>query len=118
MILKKPLFIFCFIILLTLLGCNNGDVAEQSNDENNDTENGSIELNSELVEKGEKIAKTSCIGCHGSDLKGDMGPGLHNLQHLTKDEIIDVLIRGKGSMPPATAKDNEEAVAQYLLSLQ
>lgn len=69
------------------------------------------------IEQGEKVAKTSCITCHGADLTGDMGPNLHNLS-LTKEEIIDVLVKGGKAMPPATAKGHEEDVAAYLLTLK
>lgn len=112
--MHKKIIIFSLLIVFMLAGCS-GSKEGQSNEDV--TDNNDVQLNSELIEKGEKIVKTSCIGCHGSDLNGDMGPSLHNLS-LTKEEIIDVLIRGKGSMPPITAKDNEEAVAEFLLSLQ
>ncbi|QPR69796.1 cytochrome c [Lysinibacillus macroides] len=75
------------------------------------------ELDADLVAEGEKIAKSSCIGCHAADLSGDMGPNLRQLK-LSKEEIVEVLEKGRGSMPPATAKGHEEAVAEYLLSLQ
>lgn len=107
---RKAFFIICFISVLFVGACNS----ERTGGNNSEP---AEEVNQELIEKGEKIVKSSCIGCHGADLRGDMGPNLHNLQ-LTKEEIIDVLIRGRGSMPPATAKDHEEAVALYLLSLQ
>lgn len=83
----------------------------------NDKEQTTTTNNADLVTEGEKIAKSSCIGCHAADLTGDMGPNLHNLS-LSKEEIISVLEKGRGSMPPATAKGHEEAVAEYLLTLK
>jgi len=72
---------------------------------------------SELAIEGEKIIKTSCISCHGSDLKGDMGPSLYNLE-MTDEEMMDILIKGAGAMPPATANGKEKEVIAYLKTLQ
>ncbi|MGN7478147.1 c-type cytochrome [Solibacillus silvestris] len=69
------------------------------------------------VSEGEKVVNSSCINCHGGDLTGAMGPDLTKLS-LSREEIIDVLVNGKGTMPPGTAKGEEEVVADYILSLQ
>src|SRR5690606_21908441 len=69
----------------------------------------------------EAIVQQSCIACHGNDLQGGMGgqaPGLVGIS-LSKEEIVDVLVNGQGTMMPAgLVPGNEEAVAEYLLSLQ
>lgn len=44
----------------------------------------------DTVAAGESIAKSKCIGCHGGDLTGGMGPNLHGLA-LSKEEIVDIL---------------------------
>jgi cytochrome c551 len=67
---------------------------------------------------GEDIAafvKSSCAGCHGSDLKGGMAPALVGTA-LSKDEIVNILKNGKGSMPGGLAAGKEEQVADYLLA--
>ncbi|WP_339264619.1 cytochrome c [Solibacillus sp. FSL W7-1472] len=69
------------------------------------------------VSAGEKVANASCVGCHGGDLTGSMGPDLTNTS-LSKEEIVNVLVNGKGAMPKGTADGEEEAVAEYILSLQ
>ncbi|MEC1179956.1 cytochrome c [Metasolibacillus meyeri] len=72
----------------------------------------------ETVEQNDGAALVqSCIGCHGGDLTGGMGPDLHGIA-LSKEEIVEILTNGKGSMPAGTAKGNEEAVADYILSLE
>lgn len=71
----------------------------------------------DTVAAGESIAKSKCIGCHGGDLTGGMGPNLHGLA-LSKEEIVDILKNGKGAMPANTAKGDEDAVADYILSLK
>jgi len=91
---------------ILLVGCS----------QNNSANEGQAEL-SELAMEGEKIIKTSCISCHGRDLKGDMGPSLYGLT-MTDEELKDILIKGKGAMPPATANGKEEEVIAYLKTLQ
>lgn len=110
-------FIFTFgLVFLLISACSSNDSKEET--KSNDTnEKEKVEVNKDLASEGEKIVKSSCVGCHGIDLKGDMGPNLHNLPY-TKEYLIDFLIKGKGSMPPGTANGKEEAVAEYLLSLK
>lgn len=93
-----------------LVGCSGKEEVKQ-------TENAEQPFNEELIATGEKIAKSNCIGCHGSDLSGDLGPNLRNTP-LTKEQLIQVLIAGGDTMPPASANGNEEAVAEYLLTLK
>lgn len=98
----KYFIVICTISVFMLTACSNKQQAE---------------FDADLLAEGEKITKSSCIGCHAADLSGDMGPNLRQLK-LSKEEIIEVLEKGRGSMPPATAKGHGEAVAEYLLSLQ
>jgi cytochrome c550 len=61
----------------------------------------------------------SCISCHGGDLRGvGTAPSLRNLEHLSKEEIIDVITNGRGGMPGNMAAGNEEAATEYLLTIQ
>ncbi|QED48666.1 cytochrome c550 [Cytobacillus dafuensis] len=49
----------------------------------------------------EEIYKKSCIGCHGDQYQGGVGPALTGVgDRLSKDEIADIVTNGKGSMPP------------------
>lgn len=62
----------------------------------------------------------NCIACHGADLRGTSGaPNLRDLAHLTKEEIVDILVNGQGAgMPGGLVSGKEEKVAEYLLSIQ
>jgi cytochrome c550 len=64
----------------------------------------------------DQFVTQSCGSCHGADLKGGFGPSIVGLT-LTKEEIIEILVNGQGTMPPGQAKGNEEEVAEYLLTL-
>lgn len=59
----------------------------------------------------------SCLGCHGNDLSGGMGPNLIT-STLSKEELVDIIKNGRGMMPPNLAAGNEEAAADYLLSIR
>ncbi|SOB90023.1 cytochrome c551/cytochrome c550 [Ureibacillus xyleni] len=113
--LTKMLLTSCFFLIL-LAGCS-GDKTETTTETSSAQQEEGQALDETLVAEGEKIAKSNCIGCHGIDLAGDIGPNLQNIA-LTKEQIVELLIKGRKTMPPATANGHEEAVAEYLLSLK
>lgn len=82
-----------------------------------DTEEGAEAGESTLVAEGEEAYQSSCISCHGGNLEGGAGPALTGLT-LSKDEIVDVIVNGRGTMPGNLAPGKEEAIAEYLLSQQ
>ena len=111
---KMKYWLLMGVVVAGLAAC--GDAEEADKDTTDSTPTESTDTATSDVSAGEKVANASCIGCHGTDLSGGMGPDLTNLA-LSKDEIVDVLVNGKGAMPKGTAKGEEEAVADYLLSL-
>ncbi len=58
----------------------------------------------------------ACAACHGNDLSGGMGPGLQKVgSKLSQDEILAVITKGKGSMPPKLLQGADaELVAAWL----
>jgi cytochrome c551 len=64
----------------------------------------------------EALYKNTCAGCHGQTLEGSVGPNLQKIGGtLSKDQILEVLKNGKGSMPPGLAKGNDaETLAAWL----
>lgn len=68
----------------------------------------------------EAVAQGKCIGCHGGDLTGGMGPALAGTK-LSKDEIKNIIKDGtSGGMPTGLVTDDAEldAMADYILSLK
>ncbi|MEK4128615.1 cytochrome c [Solibacillus sp. FSL W8-0474] len=115
---KLKYWLLMGVVVAGLAAC--GDAEETDTDTTNSTPTESTESNDSAtsdVSEGEKVVNTSCINCHGGDLSGAMAPDLTNIS-LSKEEIIDILENGKGAMPPGTAAGEEEAVADYLLSIQ
>lgn len=50
--------------------------------------------------KPEDIYQKSCISCHGDQYQGGVGPALKGVgDRLSQDEIKDIVVNGKGSMP-------------------
>lgn len=64
----------------------------------------------------EKIVSQKCMSCHGENLDGGAGPKISDVgSRLSKDEILNVLEKGKGSMPPGIIEGEQaEAVAEWL----
>lgn len=67
---------------------------------------------------GDAALVQSCIGCHGGDLTGGMGPSLIGLD---ADHIVDVLengIDGTVMTPGMKTGDEAKAIAEYISSLE
>jgi cytochrome c551 len=102
-------------------GTGAGDTTNNTADDTASEEDttGDEAANAELIATGQEVVNRSCISCHGSNLEGNVGPSLQDVGNkLSKEEIITIVTKGKGSMPGGLAAGQEEAVAVYLLSLQ
>lgn len=65
----------------------------------------------------EEAYRNSCASCHADDLSGSVGPGLKNIgSKLSEEEIYDIIVNGKGSMPAGVVQDDEaaHAIAEWL----
>ncbi|MBE3596546.1 MAG: cytochrome c [Hydrogenibacillus sp.] len=64
----------------------------------------------------EAIYQNTCSSCHGKDLSGGFGPDLRHIgAQLSKDEIVQIIEKGRGSMPAQQLNQDEaEAVATWL----
>lgn len=78
-----------------------------------------VEIDTEA--EGYKILEAnSCLSCHGGNLQGGAGsPALIDV-NLTPDEIKEVVINGRGSMPGGLFKGTDEeldVLAEYISTL-
>lgn len=63
---------------------------------------GEGEKTEEVTTDPEKIYKQNCAGCHGSDLSGQVGPGLKTIgSQYSVEELKGIIKNGKGSAMPA-----------------
>jgi cytochrome c550 len=66
----------------------------------------------------EAYAQANCISCHGSSYEGGVGPSLVGTE-LAQEDIEDILINGKGTMPGGLVPEaNVAAMAEWVLSLE
>jgi cytochrome c550 len=70
--------------------------------------------------KPEDIYQQTCVGCHGANYEGGVGPALKGVgDKLSIDEIKDVLQNGRGSMPAGLVPaDKAEEMAKWLSELK
>ncbi|HJV17307.1 MAG TPA: cytochrome c [Bacillales bacterium] len=70
--------------------------------------------------KPEDIYKQSCIACHGDQYQGTVGPALKGVgKKYSKEELIDIVTKGKGNMPPTqVSAEQAPVVADWLATLK
>lgn len=68
----------------------------------------------------EDIYKQSCVGCHGDQYQGVVGPKLKGVgDKLSEDEIKTILTDGKGTMPGGLVPaDKTGDMAKWLAGLK
>lgn len=69
------------------------------------------------VSDGKSIYEASCAVCHGNDGKLGMAGATDLSQtNLSQDEIVSIILNGKGAMPKVKMNDDQaKAVAEYVL---
>ncbi|WHZ00801.1 cytochrome c [Neobacillus sp. YX16] len=69
------------------------------------------------IEKAEEIASTSCMTCHGENLKGGAGPALDKIgSKYAQNDIENIIKNGKGAMPGGViTPDEAKIVAEWLV---
>jgi len=85
--------------------------------QNENAEEGTTTEDNASADDGAALVQT-CIGCHGQDLKGGMGP---QIAGLDADRIVDVLengIEGTPMTPGMKSQDEAEKIADYISSLK
>ncbi|MDQ0231480.1 c-type cytochrome [Metabacillus malikii] len=101
--MKKKLVMLLLGTSLLLAACGGGD---EASDGNTTTAGGDAE----------KIIQQNCIGCHGDNLQGRSGKDLTGVgDRYSREEIIDILVNGKGSMPKMLGEADAEIVTDWLI---
>lgn len=61
----------------------------------------------------ESLYKSNCMGCHGNEYQGSMGPALAKVGSvLSREEIYTKIVKGGGGMPAFEGRIEEEDVVQ------
>ncbi len=111
--MNKKLLAVLFSAGLVLTACGGGD-DEASKDSSNSGSNSGTETASA---DPEKITQQKCITCHGNNLEGQGNfPALNDVgSRYSEEEILEIILNGKGAMPPGIIKGGDaEAVAAWL----
>ena len=72
------------------------------------------------MEKGEKLFRVNCVGCHGISAQGLLGPDLHEVSyHLNEKEIINQVVQGRTPPMPSFQMEPKQMadLLAYLKSL-
>lgn len=82
-------------------------------------EGGGEEQTEEVAANPEEIYQKSCIGCHGEQYEGGAGPALTGVaDRLSQEEIADVVVNGRGAMPPGLVPaERADEMAEWLSGL-
>ncbi|MCM3568684.1 cytochrome c551 [Neobacillus mesonae] len=119
--MKKMLYgVICCMFLLSLTACGGGNDKDTTQD--NDTTTEQTDKTEEkapatnTAADGEKVFQGTCAACHGGDLKGGVGPNLTKIGSThSKDDILNIIHKGQGQMPPQNLSDADaDAVATWL----
>ena len=110
------------IFFLSLEGVNNeAEIAEEQAAEEEGGEAAEGEGGEEAASGDfdpEAHAQASCVSCHGSSYEGGVGPSLIGTA-LSQEEIEEILINGKGTMPAGTVpEENATEMAEWVLTLE
>ncbi|KKI89223.1 hypothetical protein WQ54_27030 [Bacillus sp. SA1-12] len=95
-----------------ILGACGG--AEEPQDDAADTNQGAE--GETVAGDAEQIVQQNCISCHGENLEGGAGPNLTEVgAKYDKDEIKNIIINGRGSMPKGILNESDaDVVASWL----
>ncbi|WP_307255898.1 cytochrome c550 [Oikeobacillus pervagus] len=99
------------VFFLSLKGLNDSEEMAKEKDGGEKQEE-----SAEFV--AEDFYKQTCLGCHGANYEGGAGPALKGTK-LSKDQIKEVLLNGKGAMPAGLVpQENADAMADFIKNLK
>ncbi|CDQ18025.1 cytochrome c550 [Halobacillus karajensis] len=119
---KNPVIPFAIIavlgivamIIVSAAGINQREAIENE-------EEGGGEHQEETANAGpEELFQNQCASCHGGDLSGGAGPNLQEVgSRYSAEEIEEIIINGKGSMPPGLYTGEQATqIAEWLAEKQ
>jgi cytochrome c551 len=93
------------VLLLTACGQGGGQQETATND------------GVQKIGDPQKVFSEHCANCHGADLQGSFGPPLNHIgSKYSEQQILAIIQKGKGNMPPQTYvhPDDQKALAAWL----
>ncbi|WP_046173857.1 cytochrome c550 [Domibacillus indicus] len=122
---RNPLIPFLLIAvfglgLMFFLSLEGIDNAKEIAEEEKAAEEGGGETAAGGEFDPEAHYQQACIACHGSSYEGGAGPSLKGVgEKYSQEEIQDIVVNGKGSMPPGLVpQENAEAMAAWVAEIK
>jgi cytochrome c551 len=119
--MKSKLMVILFGVMMTLAACGGGgDSSQEGQTGEESSTSGDSATGGTEVTAGEGLYQKSCAGCHGGNLKGNMGPNLEKVgSKYSEEEILNIIHNGQGSMPKGVLQGADaEAVAAWLATMK
>lgn len=94
-----------------------GDAKQIASEKDN---GGKTEAPSNVAANPEDIYKQNCVSCHGDAYQGGVGPALKGVgDRRSADEIKDILINGKNTMPGGLVQEDQvDGMVKFLQGLK
>ncbi|MDN4495350.1 c-type cytochrome [Ureibacillus aquaedulcis] len=108
------------IFFMSLEGAGNKEEIAAGHEEGAATEEGAASEGGDTASAGaggEELV-SSCIGCHGGDLTGGMGPKLAGLDAAHIVDVLENGIPGSPMTPGLKTGSEAQAIADYISSLE
>lgn len=103
------------LVLAALTACGKDETGETGPTTTPPTGTGPLDLTGDATNGG-TIYGNTCAVCHGADGSGVSGPALTGtVAGMSDEDVVDVMLNGKGSMPAQSLTNQEAAdVLAYL----
>ncbi|MEH7108650.1 MULTISPECIES: cytochrome c550 [Bacillaceae] len=110
------IMVFGIVLMFVLSFKGLGDSKEIAKDNGKD----GGEKTEVAASNPEDIYKSTCIGCHGDQYQGGVGPSLKGIgSKLSKDQIKEVITKGRGNMPPnMVSAENADKMADWVSKIK
>lgn len=95
------------VLLLVVAGCGG----------NGNQQGATMDNQAQTAQTVEQLYANNCASCHGGNLEGGFGPAMEKVgSKLTKEQILQVLQKGTGSMPAQghLSSQEQEKLAAWL----
>jgi cytochrome c550 len=112
------IMVFGIVLMFGLSFKGLGDSKNQAKDTGGTSTTAKTETTAAVDPQG--IYKSTCIGCHGDQYQGVVGPSLKGIgSKLSVDQIKQVITHGKGNMPPnLVPQDKADAMAKWVSQIK
>jgi cytochrome c550 len=109
--------VFGIVLVFVLSFKGLGDMKEVAKDSGGESSSKTTEV---AATKPEDIYKSTCIGCHGDQYQGVVGPSLKGVgSKYTKAQIVQFITKGKGNMPAGLVpQEQAEAMAEWVSKIK